>query len=118
MSGPVLVVVPLLVLGCAEVPIPTSDLDEQCPPTKRLPDGRQQLAMTFVERLEKLVPHDPADVREPHAIHHRQVMNECTTRRLRADEPPARPGGPAADRRGHRAVGRRSVDASEDGVAA
>ncbi len=39
---------------------------------------------------------DSDDVREPHAIHHRQVMNECTAWRLRADEPPARQGRPPA----------------------
>jgi hypothetical protein len=60
---------------------------------RALPDGRRKLVMTGVELLEKLVPLIP-DVRQPHAIHHRQVMNECTARRLRADEPLARQGRP------------------------
>ena len=63
---------------------------------RALPDGRRKLVMTGVELLDKLVPLIPPTLREPHAIHHRQVMNECTTRRLRADEPPARQGRPPA----------------------
>jgi hypothetical protein len=39
---------------------------------------------------------DSADGREPHVIHHRQVMNQCTAWCLRADEPPARHGRPPA----------------------
>ena len=63
---------------------------------RALPDGRRKLVMTGVELLEKLDAPDSADVRQPHALHHRQVMNDFTAWCLRTDEPPARQGRPPA----------------------
>jgi hypothetical protein len=53
---------------------------------------------------------DFACVREPHALYRRQVMNECTARCLRADEPPARQGrSPASVDHGWRCTTRRAA---------